>query len=113
MADYRKKKNEPKIPDSGSIDLNALADLIAGKVSEGIEIPTQNGIMYRGVAPDGTPLNDEAFDASASMSQLADSMIVQRGDNKSNFEDLGGVAETKKDNNETNNTIDLLADLED
>jgi hypothetical protein len=26
---------------------------------------------------------------------------------------LGGVAETKKDNNETNNTIDLLADLED
>jgi hypothetical protein len=115
MADYRKRSQEPELPkqnaEGGSVDLHALADLIANKVSEGIEIPQQNGIMYRGNSPDGTPIN--TFDDTASMDALAQSMVVQRGDQSSNFEDLGGVKETKKDNNQTNSTIDLLSDLED
>ena len=111
MADYRKKSQEPELPQQNNIDLNALADLIANKVSGSIELPQQNGIIYRGYSPDGEPVN--AFDDTSSMDALAKSMVVQRGEKSSNFEDLGGVKETKKDNNQTNNTIDLLSDLED
>jgi hypothetical protein len=111
MADYRKKSNEPKLPSDEGVDLHALADLIADKVSKGIELPAQNGIMYKGVSPEKA--QQEVFDATSSMNQLANSMTIQRGNKESNFEDLGGVKETKKDNDQTNNTIDLLADLED
>jgi hypothetical protein len=112
MADYRKKSNEPKLPDQGgSVDLHALADLIANKVTEGIDLPQQSGIIYKSFSPDGKA--EDAFDDTSSMDALAKSMTVQRGDKSSNFEDLGGVKETKKDNNQTNNTIDLLSDLED
>ena len=111
MADYRKKSNEPKLLPSESVDLNALADLIASKVSKGIELPKQSGIIHRGFSLDGKP--EVEFDNSSSMNALAQSMTVQRGNNSSNFEGLGGVKETKKDENQTNNTIDLLSDLED
>jgi hypothetical protein len=115
MADYRKKSKEPKLPEEnnqgGSVDLNALADLIANKVTEGIDLPQQSGIIYKGFSPDGKA--EDAFDDTSSMDALAKSMTVQRGDKSSNFEGLGGVKETKKDNNQTNSTIDLLSDLED
>jgi len=114
MADYRKGPKEPIVPKSGlhvGVDLNTLADLIAEKVSEGIELPKQSGIIYERGSSDGNPEN--SFDDSFSMDQLAKSMVVQRGENSSNFEDLGGVKETKQDNKKTNKTIDLLSDLED
>lgn len=115
MADYRKRSQKPELPKEdekgNNVDLNALADLIANKVSQGIEIPKQSGIIYRDFSPDGKPI--DAFDDTSSMDALAKSMVVQRGDKSSNFEDLGGVKETKKDNNQTDNTIDLLSDLED
>ena len=53
------------------------------------------------------------FDDSNTMEQLAKSMTVQRGDSSSNFEDLGHVAETKKDSKEVDGTIDLLSGLQD
>ena len=114
MADYRKESSAPVPPKSGlhiGGDLNALAKLIAEKVSEGIELPKQSGIIYERGSSNGNPEN--SFDDSFSMDQLAKSMVVQRGDNSSNFEDLGGVEETKQDNKKTNKTIDLLSDLED
>ena len=113
MADYRKKNTQPELPrndsQSNSIDLDALADLIANKVSKGIEMPQNNGIIHSDTSQD----KKYAFDDSNSMDALAKTMVVQRGDKSSNFEDLGGVNKTKKDNNQTNNTIDLLSDLED
>jgi hypothetical protein len=114
MADYRKRSQEPVVPKNSlqvGVDLNALADLIANKVSEGIEIPQQSGIMYKGFSTDENA--KDSFDDTFSMDQLAKSMVVQRGDNSSNFEDLGGVKETKQDDKQTKNTIDLLSDLED
>lgn len=52
------------------------------------------------------------FDDSKTMEQLAKSMTVQRGNSSSNFEDLGHIAETKKDKDEVNSTIDLLRGIE-
>ena len=112
MADYRKKPKKTELPrkdpQGNDIDLDALADLIANKVSKGIEIPQKNGIIQRDHSQE-----ENAFDDSNSMDALAKTMVVQRGDKSSNFEDLGGVNKTKKDNDQTNNTIDLLSDLED
>jgi hypothetical protein len=116
MADYRKESKPPAPvpPKTGlhvGVDLDTLANLIANKVSEGIEVPQQSGIIYQGV-PTNSGM-DDSFDDTFSMDQLAQSMVVQRGDKSSNFEDLGGVKKTKQDNKKTNNTIDLLSDLED
>ena len=116
MADYRKRSKPQQLPQNGSqdgsqnsnVDLNALADLIANKVSQGIEIPQNNGIIHRDSAKE-----ENAFDDSSSMDALAKTMVVQRGDKSSNFENLGGINKTKKDNDKTNSTIDLLSDLED
>ena len=107
MADYRKKSNEPELPKDG-VDLNQLAELIASKV----KIPESSGIIHKVYSPDGRGAIDE-FDNTDSLSKLAEGMVVQRGDQSSNFDDLGGVKETKKDAKSTNNTIDLLSDLED
>ena len=110
MGDYRKSSNKPKIPTEEGVDINALAQLVADAVSKNIKIP-EGQVRNVTYAPDGTV--DDSFDASSSLSQLANSMLVQRGTKDSNFEDLGGVKETKKDEQETNKTIDLLSDLED
>jgi len=111
MTDYRKKSKDNVLPKNDSegnnIDLNALAELIASKVSQGIEIPQKNGIIYK-----DNSQRKESFDDFASMDALAKTMVVQRGDKSSNFEDLGGVNKTKK-GDQTNTTIDLLSDLED
>ena len=53
-----------------------------------------------------------SFDDKASLSRLADAMLVDRGDNKSNFEDLGNVKETKTHIDDSDKTIDLLSDLD-
>jgi len=112
MADYRKRSKPSQLPQENpqgdNVDLDALADLIASKVSQGIEIPQKNGIIYS-----GSDKEESTFDDSSSMDALAKTMVVQRGDKSSNFEGLGGINKTKKDNDQTNSTIDLLSDLED
>jgi len=112
MADYRKRSKPAELPkedqQGNNVDLEALANLIANKVSQGIDLPKNSGIIYK----DSSKEEDE-FDDTSSMDQLAKTMTIQRGDKSSNFDDLGGVKETKKDNDQTNNTIDLLTDLED
>lgn len=61
-----------------------------------------------------TPSNISAdtFDSSESLSRLADAMVVQRSNNRSNFEDLGTVKTTKKDSQDVSQTIDILAGLD-
>ena len=113
MADYRKRSKPVELPQEDqkgqNVDLEALANLIANKVSQGIDLPKNSGIIYR----DSSTNEEDSFDDTTSMDQLAKTMTVQRGNKSSNFDDLGGVKETKKDNDQTNNTIDLLTDLED
>ena len=111
MGDYRKSSKKPTLQVEGGLDVDTLAKLVADAVSKNIKIPEGHAPRSFNYAPDGTV--EDSFDSSSSMSKLADSMLVQRGDKSSNFEDLGGVKETKKDERETNNTIDLLSDLED
>jgi len=115
MADYRKKSNglqsngtnDSTIP-NGNIDINELANLIANKVAQTKGLSSNSCIINR----DSSAENEE-FDDTNSMDQLAQSMVVQRGNKSSNFDGLGGVKETKKDKKQTDNTIDLLSDLED
>jgi hypothetical protein len=132
MADYRKRSENFGVPIPGKpviikekvvevesnrdndIDINALADLIAEKVSSqsGIINPTTRNPNFAGnLTIDNDSKKD--FDETSSMSQLADSMVVQRGNKSSNFDDLGGVKKTKKDESQTINTIDLLSGLDD
>jgi len=54
----------------------------------------------------------DEYDPQASLEKLADAMVVQRDDSKSNFDDLGDVKETKKDTDEVDKTIDLLSKLD-
>ena len=54
----------------------------------------------------------DGFNDENSLSKLADSMVVQRGDKKANFDQLGDVKTTKVNEEETQNKIDLLSDLE-
>ena len=54
----------------------------------------------------------DAFDSSATMEKLAESMLVQRNENQSNFKDLGDIKETSKNIEDVNKTIDLLANVE-
>jgi hypothetical protein len=53
------------------------------------------------------------FDDSKTMEQLAKSMTVQRSNSSSNFDNLGNVAETKKDKEEVDQTINILSGIED
>ena len=66
------------------IDLTALANAVASALS-GI-IPSQ---VNQVVSSDGTTKTVDTFDDSKTLDKLAQSMIVQRGDQSSNFDDLG------------------------
>ena len=70
-------------------------------------------IIYQG-GPGGIG-NTEADIVSnqKSLEQIAESMTVQRGDKDSNFDDLGNVKKTKKDDKDLQNTIDILSDIDD
>lgn len=57
-------------------------------------------------------VSSDTFDSSESLSRLADAMVVQRSNNRSNFEDLGTVKTTKKDSQDVSQTIDILAGLD-
>lgn len=127
MGDYRKRSENFGTPVPGkpmviketviekentnNLDLEALADLIADKVSQGVKVPNSIGIIDN---VDNSPRKfKDNFDDTSSMGQLAESMVVQRGKKSSNFDNLGGVKETKKDDSQTISTIDLLSNLED
>ena len=96
---------KPIIERSEGLDINALANAVAQAISLNF--------------PQGGQINDtpkkakDAFDNSKTMSRLADQMLVQRGDSKANFDDLGRVKKTKKDQKDVDSTIDLLRNLKD
>jgi len=87
-----------------NIDVGALAQAVAEALGK-----MPGSTVYR--SDNGDEIEDN-FDNAKSLDKLADSMTVQRGNSEANFDDLGGVEETKKDVKEVNKTIDLLRGLD-
>ncbi|TRZ80211.1 hypothetical protein D4R86_04740 [bacterium] len=83
------------------IDVTALAKAVAEALGKMPGRGIVNGEEY-----------EDDFSNAKSLDKLADSMTVQRGNSEANFDDLGGVKETKKDVKEVNKTIDLLRGLD-
>lgn len=98
-------KEEPKemSKDDVSKIANAVIDAIANKMPT-ITVHGEQG-QYVGKKDD--------FDPSASLGRMAESMIIQRGDSESNFDDLGKIKETKKDDKTVDSTIDILSNIGD
>jgi hypothetical protein len=84
------------------IDINSLANAIA----QAVNIRLSQGEII------GKIDTEKDFDTSNTLGRLADQMIVQRGNSKSNFDNLGNIQETKKDQKDVNDTIDLLSKLD-
>jgi len=106
MGDYvdnKKMQGESSIY-VNNIDVNEIANAVAKAVGNMMPVVGNYG---------GAVKKDDFFNDENSMKKIAESMIVQRSKNESNFDDLGGVVETKKDNNKLKSTLDLLSGLGD
>lgn len=95
------EKAPPQIPQSIDADTIARALVIA---MQNMQMPTSG-------LPSSNKMID--FDNSKTLEQLAKTMTVQRGNNESNFDNLGNEHHTKADKNEVAKTIDLLSNLKD
>jgi len=84
-----------------NIDVAAIAKAVAEALG--------NRQGYRTVNSKGEVIDD--FDNQASLERLANAMVIQKQDSESNFDKLGTVKKTRKDDKEVQNTIDLLSDL--
>ena len=114
MANYIKNNNRVKVPNPGidinqTFDIGALANAVAAAIS--LKIPTDSS-KKENLTIEGNKYID-TFDTSKTMNRLADQMLVERGKGKSNFEDLGSIKKTKKDQKDVDDTIDLLKNLDD
>lgn len=85
-------------------DINAIADAVIKAISSKIPVMLSDR---------NTKEEFKDFDNSASLDKLAKAMIIGRDEKDSNLEGMGIVKETKKDERETKNTIDLLSKLRD
>lgn len=91
---------------------NVVAQVVSGVVENNLKNVQQN-VPKQVYNLESGSSDTETYDESKSLAKLAESMLVQRGNSQSNFEDLGGVNTTKKDSKETQSTIDLLKNLDD
>lgn len=97
---------KPSEEKQSALDIQALANAVAQAIN--ISLPKQNNIIN----VDGTINNIDTFDESKTMGRLAEQMLVQRGESKANFNDLGNVKTTKRDQKDIDNTIDLISQLD-
>jgi len=84
------------------IDVAALADAVVKAIGNKLPLGSYNN----------QPNVDVGFDDSKTLERLAETMSVQNGDSESNFDDLGNIKKTQKDQKEVQKTIDLLSDLD-
>ena len=82
---------------------NAIAQAISLKVPQNTAVGNVNG---------GVEASEDSFDSSKTLQRLATQMLVERGDSETNFENLGNVKKTKRDQKDVDNTIDLLSGLD-
>jgi hypothetical protein len=106
MGDYKNGKSNQGAGDVKNINISQDINIeaLAAAVAKAIGKMTIRG----GTAESFT----DTFDNGKSMEALAKAMVIQRSKNKSNFEDLGSVKETKKDKKSVDKTIDLLSNLD-
>lgn len=104
LDNHKNQKQEVSVNIDTSQITNAVSNILEEKLKN---IPQK---MYNNAVIEEDRYSDEN---TGSLEKLADSMLVQRGDSKANFEDLGGVDIHKKDKTETDRTIDLLSNLDD
>lgn len=103
MGDYsdgNSKNSSSQINISQNIDVNSISDAIIKAI--GNRIGNSNPINQ----------SKDDFDNSASLERLAQAMVIQRDNKESNFDNLGETKISKKDVQDTNNTIDLLRGLD-
>ena len=101
------EKHVEKEP-SQQIDVKALANAVAQTILS--QLPKNQGQTF--IMSNNGEVKD-TFNDKSSLERLAESMIIQRGNNVSNFNELGNIQETQKNQSETDKTIDLLKGLED
>ena len=89
------------------IDIEKLANAVAHAIE--IKMPQ---IVTRGGKTEEEII--DSFNSQASLSKLADAMVVQREDSKSNFNgNLGVVKKNKKNIKDVDKTINILKDIGD
>ena len=88
-----------------AIDVDVLAAAVAKAIGC---LPVQ--VQRVGVGTGGELV--DTFDNERSLERLAESMVVQRGNASSNFEDLGKTKETKKNIKDTDAVRDILKGLD-
>ena len=100
--DHRYIQEVPQIP-SQVIDIKQLAEELAKHMRVEEEKKKEEKIK-----------REISFDESKTMENIANSMLLNRDEKESNMGDMSkNIIETKSDNKETNNTIDLLSGLDD
>lgn len=87
---------------SSSVDTNAIADAVIKAIIG--KMPLVSNMQVTN--------SDDNFDNTASLQKLAEAMSITK-DNEGKIEGIGVVKETKKDEEETKKTIDLLSQLGD
>lgn len=116
MANYIKNNTkvkdqhqQPNVTIQPTFDISALANAVAAAIS--LKIPADSSKNDNFNIEEKRTV--DTFDASKTMNRLANQMLVERGKSKANFEDLGSIRKTKKDQKDVDDTIDLLKNLDD
>ena len=119
MGNYKKSSTSEKRiivrERSEPIDIDRMAQAVAKLVLENLPEPKERVERQVIIRENSSEIENPEFkfDNSESLKRLADSMVVQRGDNKSNFNELGKTQETKTNKTDMDNTIGLLKGLDD
>ena len=117
MGDYTKRESNSKIiiertieREQKSIDMTELANAVANAIIN--KLPSQKYVQINGQNIMEDYNDGEKELTQKTLEKLAQSMIIKRENNESNFKDLGSTSVTQKNINEINNSIDLLSNLE-
>ena len=95
---------------TANIDMALLSAILANTVSDAVS--SQIGKIKITSGGTGMPIIDD-FDDTKTKEQIAKSMLTDRIDKEANFDNLGSIKTTKKDQKDVDKTIDLLSDLDD
>jgi hypothetical protein len=116
MGDYLQGKSTKGSGDGAEIkNINVSQEVDASAIAKAVldalgdKMISGGGVNHQMRTGSGEEFVDN-FDNQRSMEELAKTMIVQRGEKQSNFDDLGGVERHKK--TDSDDTIDFLSNLD-
>lgn len=117
MGDYLKKNSQETIVEKHIVKEKEVHEVsmegLLDKFSDMLDSKLKNvGSSVRYQVNGETYIEDD-FDASSTLEKMAENMTVSKSSKDANFENLGGVAKTKKNKSSTDSTIDLLSGLDD